>query len=966
MLLRYLPRALLVCALIFCSHSARGQELPNLIADSKSSVKAADVSVLPIDRQVKSGRLENGLTYYIRQDNRFERTHVELVVNAGEGEEEKDQIGLAHLLEHLGFSFSDEFPNQKWREFVFKYKMEPGRDYNASTGRATRYWVKVPGGSAASLVEAFGIERGWLDQMVLTESRINLERPVVLSEFRTSDNSRELIVHQELQYRLLDSPEYNVNFRSIHDANIEVAKLDALKRFYEDWYRPDLAAVIVVGPVDVAEAEQLLRTEFSSVKPKHSAPAKGDAGRRLKVELTGRSQYLSKFDARLAGVRYATYRKRPARSDGRRSVVDMRYALVDSVINLLLQSRVEEAVSTAELGCVPYAALNPFWNSLTRIEALEASVACKDGSGARASLERLQLALDQMMTYGFSSKEMAKAKALLKESKLSGPRTQGAQVEVLADNFLHGTPIVAVDNLDSIEEALLSAISAQEVTQRLRYFRDTAKDFDILATGNEKYQGQALSKSEVNAVLLQQPNKSVPRYVAIEPPAAILIPAQRDRLPVTKIATDSWMDELGVRKVTLANGVTIYFVDNDGPASGRVSIWGFRPFRCDKRDRAACDDVSALVRSADLAGFSSKQVAVYKKAKEINLSVAVDQNRTGIAVVEAAAPRSNWENALQLTYLTLTSLRPNEPSFQDIKREIRYAEPDEDFVVAIDRRLRDERLGLEEDHVQADLTMQGMPSDFESASTVFNSSLRSDNDLTVVINGPLNLDDAVPLAARYFGALPSTESAPMPFAGSQERFDNRPMQQRIELPAAIAATMTQKGYARIYSGGVFTDTLVNRIELELLGSILQQAVHASLREHGGGVYAPGAMIEIIRSQPGQSTGSYRVAITFSADPSQLDRLAEAARRLLAELKEKGVPQAFVDQALAKAPTGTFGWEGATRHIRWSLSRGEDPTEILKRQSILSLMSKRTIDRAARQYLMADNLRVTLIAPRQAE
>ncbi len=231
---------------------------------------------IPFDPEVKTGKLKNGLTYYIKKNAKPEnKVDLRLVINAGSILEADDQQGLAHFMEHMCFNGTKRFPKNELVRLSSKYRCEIVQHLNAYTSfDETVYFLPIPSDSPEKVEKGFQILEDWAFNAVLTPEEINKERGVVLEEYRLG-----LGAQKRMMGRFMPKMMYNSHYAKrlpIGQKEIlEKFKPEALVRFYKDWYRPNLMSVIVVGDIDVAQMEQKIIDHFSGYdNPKNEKPRK--------------------------------------------------------------------------------------------------------------------------------------------------------------------------------------------------------------------------------------------------------------------------------------------------------------------------------------------------------------------------------------------------------------------------------------------------------------------------------------------------------------------------------------------------------------------------------------------------------------------------------------------------------------------------------------------------------------------
>ena len=222
---------------------------------------------IPVDPNVKIGRLPNGLTYYIRKNTRPEKkVELRLAVNTGSVLEDNDQRGLAHFMEHMGFNGTKNFKKNELVDYLQKVGVKFGADLNAYTGfDETVYILPIPSDDPKILEQGFTVLEDWAFNNLLDKSEIEKERGVVLEESRLSKGSQQRMLRQYFP-KLFNGSKYAERLPIGADSVLQHFKPEVLQRFYKQWYRPNLMSVIVVGDIDPVVAEQKIRAHFGSYK----------------------------------------------------------------------------------------------------------------------------------------------------------------------------------------------------------------------------------------------------------------------------------------------------------------------------------------------------------------------------------------------------------------------------------------------------------------------------------------------------------------------------------------------------------------------------------------------------------------------------------------------------------------------------------------------------------------------------
>jgi zinc protease len=222
---------------------------------------------IPVDPNVRVGKLSNGLTYYIRKNTKPDnKVELRLAVNTGSVLEDKDQRGLAHFMEHMNFNGSKHFPKNELVNYLQKIGVQFGADLNAYTGfDETVYILPISTDDPKIVEQGFTVLEDWAFNNLMDKSEIDKERGVVLEESRLSKGAQQRMLRQYFP-KLFNGSLYAERLPIGSDSILKTFQPATLQRFYKQWYRPNLMAVIVVGDIDPAEAEKKIRAHFGSFK----------------------------------------------------------------------------------------------------------------------------------------------------------------------------------------------------------------------------------------------------------------------------------------------------------------------------------------------------------------------------------------------------------------------------------------------------------------------------------------------------------------------------------------------------------------------------------------------------------------------------------------------------------------------------------------------------------------------------
>ncbi len=328
---------------------------------------------LPLDPSIRTGKLPNGLTYYIRQnDEPAKRAELWLAVDAGSVMEDDDQKGLAHLLEHMLFNGTKRFPSQALLDFLEGIGMKFGPEINAYTSfDETVYNLQVPTAKTEDLAKALDVLQDWAGAATLAPADIDKERGIIVEEWRLRDKSAAGRMQEKIVPMLLGESRYAERLPIGDMEVIRNAPAETVRRFYEQWYRPDLMSVVAVGDFDVDQVEKLIQERFSKL----AAPA-GQPLTRPSYDVPAQpgTRTLVVKDPEFPVTVLSVFQSRPARS--LETVGDYRDLLIDYLVTIMLNGRYAELAQQAD---APFLGASADADNLVRpVDSYELSAQVKD------------------------------------------------------------------------------------------------------------------------------------------------------------------------------------------------------------------------------------------------------------------------------------------------------------------------------------------------------------------------------------------------------------------------------------------------------------------------------------------------------------------------------------------------------------------------------------------------------------
>jgi len=831
----------------------------------------ADDPALSLDPQIRSGRLDNGLSYFIRVNSKPEnRAALRLAVNAGSVLEEEHQRGLAHFLEHMAFNGTEHFEKQELVDFLEGIGMRFGPELNAYTGfDETVYLLEVPVEDPAVFEKAFLVLRDWAGGLLLDPQEIEKERGVILEEWRLGRGAQQRVLDKQLP-ALLHNSLYAERLPIGTPEIIRSAPRQAFVDFYRDWYRPDLMAVIVVGDIDADQVENLIRNHFAPLdnpdprRPRPSVPVPDHSQTLVSIATDPELPYTS--------VEITT--KRQAQPD--KTEADYRRSLVEGLYRQMLNDRLDEEVQKAD---PPFLFAGVGLTSFARETDVLVQTAVVREDAVDRGLTSLLMETRRVAQDGFTAGELGRASAqtLRKFEQAFNERDKtpsATHADELVRHFLSGEPVPGISKELDLVRRFLGEITLAEVNATAREWLAPTNRV-VLFSAPDKPQLTVPSEEQIRKIVRKAEEASIVAYDD-DLSDAPLVPHDPAPGPVKE---EIFHERIGVTEWRLANGVRVLIKPTDFK-NDQVLVGGFSPgghsLVSDEEFVPAATANDVVLRSG-LGTFN--QVQLQKK-----LAGKIARATTGISeqfeVLNGTASPQDLPTLFELIYLRFTAPRADEDAFQSLLVllgeviENRLNDPAAVYADAVE-------LALYNQHPRhqplSKRLLQAM--NRQASLRIYRERFADASDFTFVLVGNLKVEDVRPWIERYLGSLPAT--------GRQEtgRFnDDDPVRGQHDL--VVRKGIEPKASVQILFTGDAPWSDEERYPLRAAVDILQIQLRELLREDLGGTYGVRVSGDLTR----WPKGTYACTIKFGCDPAKVADLTAAALAELKRLQEEGPSQ----------------------------------------------------------------------------
>lgn len=842
-------------------------------------VLAQPMQTLPVDKNVRIGKLDNGLTYYIRHNALPEkRVEFHIAQKVGSILEEPQQRGLAHFLEHMAFNGTKNFPGDETGLGIVPWcetkGIKFGTNLNAYTSiDKTVYRISnVPTDNVSVVDSCLLILHDWSSAINLADKEIDKERGVIREEWR-SRNSGMLRVYTDLLPTIYQGDKYAdcMPIGSIDVINNFPYK--DIRDYYHKWYRPDLQGIVIVGDIDVDTVEAKLKAVFADVQ-KPVNPAE-----RTYYPVADNKEPIVAIgtDKEVDDPSIEIYFKQDATPDSEKNNVGyLASQYMTSMISSMLDTRLSELVQSAN---PPFTRASSDYSDFFVAKTKEAFAlsASSKADGIETALKTLLQETERARRFGFTESEYARARANYLQSLESAYNERektkhGSYVREYVQNFLNGEPIPGIEAKYAMMNQLAPNIPLQVMNMVMQQLVPDSNQVVIIA-GPAKEGLKYPTKEEVISLLKGMKDLDLQAYVDKVSDEPLMKEAPKGG----KIISEKEGDIYGSTKLVLSNGVTVYVKKTDfkadeirmkGTSLGGKSIFPDK----DALNFAVMDNVIAV---GGLGNFSQVDLTKVLAGKKVSVNAGL--GATTENVFGTCSPK-DFETMMQLTYLTFTAPRKDAEAFESLKNRMKaqlesaQANP----LSSINDSLQK---AMYNNHPRVVMMKPEMVDqiDYDRILEMYNDRFKDASDFTFYFVGNIDLETAKPLIAEYLGALPAINR--------KETFKDTKMSIRKGVYKNEYAKEQQTPTATIvflYSGKA-PYTLKNDILLSFATQVLDMVYTEEVREKEGGTYGVNCYGDLQKYPKEQLL----LQIVFQTDPAKKDKLAGIVVDELKKLAAEG-------------------------------------------------------------------------------
>ena len=835
---------------------------------------------LPVDKNVRIGKLDNGLTYYIRHNEKPEnRVEFYIAQKVGSILEEPQQRGLAHFLEHMAFNGTENFPGDERGLGIVQWceskGIKFGTNLNAYTSvDETVYNIEnVPSTDAAIVDSCLLILHDWSNSILLADQEIDKERGVIREEWR-SRNVGMLRLYTDAQATFYPDSKYS---DCMPIGSIDVINnfpYQDIRDYYAKWYRPDLQGIIVVGDIDVDQMEQKIKTLFADIQlPENRAE-------RIWYPVPDNEEpivYIGKdkeIDMPLVDI-YFKHDATPDSIKGTVMYLAQNYML--NAISTMLNERFSELAQSANppfnmAFCSPD---GDFFLSGTK-KAFNVTAYTKD-DGLSNGLKVLLQEVERVRRHGFTESEYARARANILQQLESAynerEKTNNmAYVNECLQHFLHAEPIPGIEYEYTTLNQLAPNIPVQAINEVAKQLI-TDNNQAVFIAAPEKEGVVIPTKEEVIADLKAMPTLQVEAYVDKVSNEPLIKEAPQGG----KIVSQKENALFGATELTLSNGIKVYVKKTDFKAD-EIRMHGFSQGGTSLFDAADKLNYSLMNGAVDAGGagnFSNVELTKVLAGKKVSVSATVGSTQEN---VNGNCSPKDFETMMQLTYLYLTQPRKDEEAFASFKNRMKaqLESAEANPMSALSDTLGYEMYGQNERYFNMKAAMIDQV-DYDRILGLYKQAFADCGDFTFIFVGNAELDSIKPYIEQYLGALPGTSAKQtynkanllIPAKGTKENIFAKEQQTPMATVAMIAS-------------GDVEYNLRNSVLMSVLNQALDMVYTEEIREKEGGTYGVSTY-----GQLSSERQDAMLQIVYQTDPAKFEHLNGIINAQLEKMAKEG-------------------------------------------------------------------------------
>ena len=885
---------------------------PGVVARDATPIAGVDGAPVLDDPNVRILTLSNGLTVYLRSNDRpGGSAEMRLAVNAGSGQEATDQSGTAHFLEHMMFNGTTEFPANDLIATLRGFGMEFGADVNAYTSYdETVFELTVPTAKSSNLGTGLDVLREWLSAATLDPKQVEREKGVVLDEWRQRDQSFDGRVAKTSEAMLLAGSGYEGRQPSGTDTTIKAMTPELLRRFYDAWYRPDNAAIMVVGDINVDDIESEIRDRFEPLTPRgadtpRTEPELGTYG-------APAASVLLDPDATTGDVEVTL--PSPLVADG--STDSLRHDTLISLAFDMIVTRLNDDISR---GLAPFTGASVGNNGVVRHLAAPSVMVTGGPDQVRASLDAVTAEFERVRRFGFDSGELDRTlRDYRSQSQAAFDSSDTVQdtdyISRYVDHFLVGLPIPTADSSFQIYSSIYDEVTPEAVGQAFNDLLDLAAPHVVVVAPDSATDVPSETDVLDRIAALPTIDLTVRDATTAGDGKLMTPPEPAQETSSTKLQADDAF--IAPTMLTFENGARVVLnptsiADNDiylsATSPGGLSL---------VPDADVPDALNAVsvVTSSGIGDFDAVALDTALSGAAIELSPSIDQTSENFV---GTSTTDDLELLLQMVNLYMSAPRFDSVALDSAVKTLQsyVDDPNSDPDLAEYIAFTDARYGSEPRFRVVPTAGELAGLDLNAIERVWRDRFSNAGDWVFVLSGDFDVDVATDLVRRYFGTLAGSTT-------TEQYKDFQPDPPSSVVTKEVHAGTGDKGSLTFDWSTPIPDLETDSVYADVLSSVLNTRLTDHIREELGASYSPSASVGL-NIEPDQLVETF---LNVTGDPTNIAKLSSVVIDDITALRTTGPTTAEFDAAIAELDKNYTYFDNQT--IGDLLTKAPDKPELI--------------------------------------
>ena len=834
---------------------------------------------LPVDKEIRQGVLPNGLTYFVRHNEKPKgMANFYIVHDVGAIQEDDDQQGLAHFLEHMAFNGTKNLPGKAIIEKLETIGVQFGNNLNAFTSwDCTQYMVMDLPVTEENVDLALLILHDWSQFIALQPEEIDSERGVIMEELRTRDGAG-LRAQNDMIKNLFKGSLYEHRNLIGYLDGLKSFDHTALENFYKKWYRPEYQAIVIVGDVDVDQVEAKIKTLMADIP---ASPA--DAAQKAVITVPATEEpIISVFtDPELTQSSVMMFARRDAMpKEFKNTLIGISYNYIYSFVMQMMSARFDEIAQAAN---APFLGGGMSEGSIGICPTLEStmfSVTAHEGRTDEA-FRAMYTEMERMRRHGFTVGEFerAKQKILRWAERQYTNRNDVKNAEYAQrclDHYAEGTPMLDAETEWQLDQALINSLTVDQINQAYSQLVAPNENLVILVRSPKKDGVVVPTEEQIKAIIAEVSAAEVEPYkddTVIEP---LIDPATKFKGSVVKSKAEN--ESLGYTEWTLKNGIKVVVrpstLKADEVFVTATSKGGLSMLTDEEYYQGAF--LGMVMGQSGIGKFSATELAKQLSGKSAYTSLGAGEYEHS---VNAGGSPKDIETILQLVYLNFTAPRFDETDLQNMKNMyvpyFNNMESDPNYIVG-----REFQKTMYGNHARRQITSAAQIEalNIPTLQAIHSKLYGYADDFRFVIVGNVDLETLKPLVEKYIGSLPTSKKVEYAVVDDGVRFVDGNVVNDFRTPM-----QQPKVSVRLVYSGDMANNAKNRMIVELLSRALDSRYMISIREEKGGTYGVSVQGGIEK----YPTEEYMMAIIFDTNEQLADELIEICDKEIKKIAEEG-------------------------------------------------------------------------------